>query len=297
MSRLYPALDVVSTRRLDDENVDHLLAEIDDEHPTAIEPDAGCVRIFFATAEARDRAAARLTASDPDVACTPIDVPDENWAERSQAALEPVRVGRLVVTPPWREAEALALDRGDGRAPIVVIIQPSMGFGTGHHATTRLCLALLGESEATGARVLDVGTGSGVLAIASWRLGASEAVAIDYDPDALQSANENVHLNGADTAVRTSTIDLDAGGNALFSLGLFDIVLANLTGAMLIRHAATLAGAVAAGGRLIVSGCQSDEAAGVRLACEAAELQLDNRLDEDEWVALAFTSPSAPTAR
>ncbi len=297
MSRLYPALDVVSTRRLDDESVDRLLAEIDEEHPIAIEGSDDRLRLFFTTAETRARAAVRLIALDPDLTCTPVDVPDEDWAERSQAALEPVRVGRVVVTPPWRDNEARPGEDADGLSPIVVRIQPSMGFGTGHHATTRLCLTLLQAHDISGARVLDVGTGSGVLAIASWRLGARAALAIDYDPDALQSATENITLNEAGAAVRAAAVDLDHGSAALAEFGTFEIVLANLTGAMLSRHATTLAGAVAPGGRLIASGLMTDEVTNVQRACESAALQFDARIDEDEWVALAFTNPSASIGR
>lgn len=297
MSRLYPALDVVSPRPLDDETADRLLAEIDEEHPVAVEGSDDRLRIFFTTTETRGRAAVRLIALEPDLTCTPVDVSDEDWAERSQAALEPVRVGRLVIAPPWRNPEGSAAESPDGRPPIIVRIQPSMGFGTGHHATTRLCLALLQARDISGARVLDVGTGSGVLAIASSRLGARETVAIDCDPDALQSATENIHLNGAERAVRAVLVDLDEGAAALSVFGGFEIVVANLTGAMLSRHATTLAGAVTPGGRLIASGLMTDEAAAVQRAFESAALQFDARVDEDEWVALAFTNPSASTAR
>ncbi len=116
-----------------------------------------------------------------------------------------------------------------------------MGFGTGHHATTRLCLRLLQELELRGARVLDVGTGSGVLALAAWKLGASDVVAIDNDPDALDNARDNIARNGAAAAIDIICDDLDT-----LRIQRADVVLANLTGAVLVRYADAVTQALAA---------------------------------------------------
>ena len=134
-------------------------------------------------------------------------------------------------------------------------------------------------------RVLDVGTGSGVLAIAAARLGASDVRGIDVDPDAVASARENLDLNPDAKPVRLETADLrDAG------LAQADIVLANLTGAVLIGTASLLAGAVAPGGSLIVSGLQVHERADVLAAF--ADLQLSSSAEDGEWVALTFNRPT-----
>ena len=155
-----------------------------------------------------------------------------------------------------------------------------MGFGTGHHATTRLCLSALQRTPVAGAFVLDVGTGSGILAIAAARLGAAQARGIDSDADAIQSANENLARN---PEVRTVRFDI---AEIAPDLPRADIVLANLTGALLARVASTLLDALNPGGTLIVSGILAAEEEAVRLAFSNVETVW--RQQEDEWIGLMF---------
>jgi ribosomal protein L11 methyltransferase len=211
-------------------------------------------------------------------------VSDEDWAARSQAELGPVRVGRLVVAPPWTAPDDPAL-RTAGAQDIVVSIQPSMGFGTGHHASTRLCLRLLQDLPLAEAEVLDVGTGSGVLAIAAARLGARHVVAIEVDEDALTAARENVERNGAGDVVVATQADAAALDGAATT---FDVVLANLTGAVLIGLSSTMSRLTGPRGVLIASGFTIDEADRVRDAFAAADLPIAEQREEDEWVALAL---------
>ncbi len=279
MPKQWPALDVRFTAAAPDErasDADRLAAVLDDLRPTAIEERDEGWRVFFGSAAERD-AAGRVLAGRAEVDASPLDVPDEDWARRSQEALGTVRVGRLVVAPPW-----LAQGAAERPDDLVVTILPSMGFGTGHHQTTRLCLALLQGRNPAGLSVLDVGSGSGVLALAAWRLGAAPVLAVDDDADAVAAAGENLELNGAAAA-----ITLRHGDFRLMPGLAADVVLANLTGTLLLRQAGTLAAAVAPGGSLIASGLTLDEEAAVSGALGLL-LSPVSRLVEGEWVGLRF---------
>ena len=208
---------------------------------------------------------------------------DEDWAQRSQANLTPITVGHITVAPPWFVHEAVGGPQPPS-AGITITILPSMGFGTGHHATTRLCLAALQRIDVGGKTVLDVGTGSGVLAIAAATLGAREARGIDFDPDAIANARENLTLNQGVGHVRFDVADLREA-----SIARADIVLANLTGAVLVQNAARLSSAVIPGGALILSGLQTHERDQVGQAFAGAALAWSE--EEAGWVAMLFNLP------
>ncbi|MCC7044818.1 MAG: 50S ribosomal protein L11 methyltransferase [Acidobacteria bacterium] len=284
--RTYPAIDITWPASPSDDDVEQLMAALDDHGPTAVEEQPGGVRVFFGGLADRDAAAATTHDVLPGVTVTPLLVPDDNWAERSQAALRPVRVDRVIVAPPWTLEEVRGSGAAAGDGPIIIAIQPSMGFGTGHHQSTRLCLKLLQRHPATGASVLDVGTGSGVLAIAAWKLGAANALGIDVDRDALTAAAENVEMNHSGQSVTLELADITQGTGTL--AGRFDLVFANITGAMLQRHAAAVASALAPGGLLISSGFQAHELDDVTAAFAATGLERIDDAEEDTWMAAAF---------
>jgi ribosomal protein L11 methyltransferase len=255
-----------------------MLGIVDDFAPSAIEEREESVRVFFSTAAARDAAREAL---GPGFASTAIEVSDEDWARRSQENLQPITVGRITVAPPWAQAPGPESRDPSPQPPSIrIVITPSMGFGTGHHATTRLCLAALQALDLKGLVVLDVGTGSGVLAIAAERLGASKATGIDVDPDALQSARDNLTANPDVRGVSFDLVDLTAT-----SLPAADVVTANLTGAMLVRSATTLLGAVRPAGTLIVSGILAHERDEVCRAMAPARVWWER--EEDGWVGVA----------
>jgi ribosomal protein L11 methyltransferase len=247
--KTYPAL----TFRFVDPDI--LAALVDDFSPTAIEPREADVRVFFGNARDRDAAQRALA---PRFDASAIDVPDDDWARRSQEGLQPISVGGITIVPGSTFQVA--------SRPLAIVIQPSMGFGTGHHATTRLCLAALQTLDLRGRDVLDVGTGSGVLAIAADRLGAARAAGIDYDADAIRSARENLVLNPETRHVTFDVVDFTAA-------------------ALLVRSASRLAGAVRPGGTLVLSGLLAHEREEVRRAFAGMDLTWEG--EEDGWVGIA----------
>ncbi len=260
MVRTWPALDVHHVPEL-------LEAALVDYHVTAINEGDEVWRVFFHDADERDRAASGLRAAFDGLSLRAVDVPDEDWAARSQASLRAVHVGRVIVAPPWD-------------APVTVVVQPSMGFGTGHHATTRLCLAAMQELDMRGMTVIDVGTGSGVLAIAASLLGAANVIAIDDDADALGAARENLGLNPrARVSLQVGDLRDAAPANA-------DVVLANLTGALLVTAADRLRQLTDSSGRLILSGFMAAEENDVLRAF--APLAVEHRAQEEEWLCVTL---------
>jgi ribosomal protein L11 methyltransferase len=255
-----------------------LYARLDDFEPLAIhEHDAGDgLRVFFRSGARRDAAMAALGREFVGRLehLARIDLPDERWAERSQAQLTPVQVGAVIVAPPWAIPAPSALH--------VVVIQPSMGFGTGHHATTRLCLRLLQDRPLEGASVIDIGTGSGVLAIAAWKLGAARVLAVDCDPDALDNARDNLVLNEASGAIALMNADL-----SVFDAPPAEVVTANLTSAVLQRHARELRRALRPGGHLIISGFAPGDLPAIEAAFGA---RASESATEGAWCAARFVS-------
>ena len=291
----FPALDLQWRSGPDASELVELLHTVLDEfEPQAIHDheSAGGWRVFFKTPRQRDRAAEALRASFGHrlAAVAAVDVPDEEWARRSQAGLTPIRIGRIVVAPPWAIppsdeslASGLRPPSSDLRPPasdLLIVIDPSTGFGTGHHETTRLCLSLLQDVELAGRQVIDVGTGSGVLAIAAAKLGASSVVAMDEDPEALRNARENVERNGV-----AGIVDLREEDLASFHCEPAEVVVANLTGAEIQRQASRLASLVETGGTLIVSGFNVAEAADI---ARALDRPAERELSEGDWAAGSF---------
>lgn len=280
-ARTWPVLRLELARPLTDADRDRLLMDVDDTASIGLEEDPAGVSLYFLQPEERDAAHDSLARAgwDTHATLTVLDVPDDGWAAKSQADLPAIRVGRIVVSPPWDvvrvRAELRALP--DVERPDLIEIEPSTGFGTGHHQSTRLCLEALQRIDVTGLDVLDLGTGSGVLAIAAVRRGAHAAVAIDPDQDAIDAAADSVARNRA-TAVSLRTTGLDDP-----TLPPAPLVFANLTGVLLRREAARIQALIVPGGRAILSGFTDDEAPWVQQAFDGCDLEA--RFDEESWVA------------
>lgn len=230
-------------------------------------------RVCFGDATTRDAAHAAVDAQAlAGLSTTAVDLPDDDWVARSQASLTAVHAGRFIVAPPWD----LPATTPEGLR--VIVIEPSMGFGTGHHQTTRLCLAAMSALDLAGRSVLDLGTGSGVLAMAASWLGARDIRGVDIDADAIAAAERSAALNTLPTPVAFDTADVFVTPPAPA-----DVVLANLTGAMLIRSAREIAALTTPGGALVISGFMAYERPGVEAALDAFEVTA--RSQEDEWCA------------
>jgi ribosomal protein L11 methyltransferase len=209
---------------------------------------------------------------------------DVDWAERWKEHFKPLPIGpRVWIVPSWEY---------DFRAPsgaVVITLDPGMAFGTGQHATTALCLELLeaGLTEPGSRRLLDVGCGSGILAIAAARLGCDEVLAIDNDPVAVSVAHENVAQNGVGEVVRASADDVAAVAQS------FDWVVANIIAHTLIELARPLVERTRPGGSLVLSGVLTGQADEVIAAMGSAARELGrsppvvvDRRNRDEWIAV-----------
>ncbi len=304
--RRWPALVIRSDRTAAPLELEELLAALlDDFAPLAIEdlrelplPPGGLWdptfppvpdpppaplqwRVFFSSHVDRDSAAAAIRIAHPDVAVHPEDVDDGDWAARSQRSLTAITAGEFVVAPPWD------VPRQPTPGAKVVVVDPSRGFGTGHHASTRLCLRALSDIEVRGARVADLGTGSGVLAMAAMLKGARQVLALDIDPEAIDSARASAKLNPRVGDIAWLVADFrDRGWDALTG-GPFDVVLANLTAGMLMSSATRIVGLIKKRGVLIASGFDEAERAGVEQSLGLSEAA---SYAEDGWVGLVFRS-------
>jgi ribosomal protein L11 methyltransferase len=213
---------------------------------------------------------------DPDFSFDYATLPDRDWNENWKKNFSPIDIGNnLTIVPSWLERTA---DR------IALIIDPGMVFGTGYHETTRTCLSLIEKysGQTAGRSFLDVGTGTGILAIGAATLGFGDVVAVDIDPLAVDAAIKNSELNGLDNvSVREGDITAVEGS--------FDFITANLLSEILIGIAAELALRLNPGGIAVLSGMLPGQDADVLRAFEKEGSSLMERIDTGNWVTLVVS--------
>jgi ribosomal protein L11 methyltransferase len=207
-------------------------------------------------------------------------VAEADWADAWKEHFHPLRVGRhIVVKPTWREYEANSRD-------IIIEIDPGMAFGTGLHPTTQMCLLVLEEQVRSGMRVLDLGTGSGILALAAVKLGADVVLALDTDPVAVASARENIQQSGLVDRITVIQGSIDQ------VTGVYDLVVVNILAKVIVALTQEgLAQCVRPGGQWVTAGIIESQVPEVTSALEAAGLQVTAQRQIFDWVTLTGSRP------
>lgn len=207
--------------------------------------------------------------------CRVGSLPDRDWLEKWKKSFKPLIVAPdLVIQPSWWRGKKLPKP-----GAVVVTIDPKTAFGSGHHPSTRLALVALGERVKPGHRILDYGCGSGILAIYAAKLGASEVLGIDNDPEAVVCAKENVVQNRVEKSVRVRTHPRTV------KRGYYDIAVANIDIVTLTKLAPRIIGALREGGVVIFSGILENQRSLMSKMWRQSGLRTLKVLREGEWIA------------
>lgn len=206
----------------------------------------------------------------------------QNWNEQWEKTIQPMQVGKFYIRPTWTPVET-----PDGL--LLLEIDPKMAFGTGYHETTRLMLRMLPNCVEQGVHVLDVGTGTGVLAIAALKLGANHVFGFDIDEWSYVNATENAHLNGVidHFEVKEGSFEVIPAGKT------YDLVLANVNRNMLLSTARQITDQVKNGGTLVLSGLLDVDEDAIMNNEDYAALEHIERMQENEWICLRFIKRDA----
>ena len=241
----------------------------------------GLCRVKFYTSEDEDgamlRAATRAAVPGEDILETPVR--DEDWENNWKAYYKPIPVGeRLLIVPQWEEIPE-STDR------VVLRLDPGLIFGTGNHATTQMCLEAVQTLPVEGASVLDLGCGSGILAIAALLLGAKDAVGVDVDPKAPDVVLENAALNSAADRLTALAGDCvaDSGLRARLSERSYDVIFANIVADVILRLAPAVRPLLAPGGVFIASGIIGGREDEVAAALKSAGLTVSEHRTRENW--------------
>lgn len=281
-------VDVCIQERLD---AGELLSRLDDSAVQGAWEDEGVVHLYWAEDQWDDEKLASVQSVLADLVQSsrviPLSVqrvPSQDWNEAWTRSVKPLRIGRLVIRPSW---EPITLSPND----IEIVLDPKQAFGTGHHATTRMLLEWLQEGIRGGEEVLDVGTGSAILAMAAVKLGATSAIGVEIDSVAVDCAREYVAQNGLN-----DQIDIIAGTLADLPQErrqTVDLVLANLDRQTVLNLADDLACSALRGASILVSGILVEQQTEIADRFSSLGLACLERREEEGWVALKFLRPES----
>ncbi|MBX3303772.1 MAG: 50S ribosomal protein L11 methyltransferase [Nitrospira sp.] len=268
-----------------------LLSRLDDAFVQGAWEGQGLVRLYWPEDQWSEerlatlrQAISGLAPSCGEVSVSVKQIPSKDWNEAWARSVKPLRIGRLVIRPTW---EPVALGLND----IEIVLDPKQAFGTGHHATTRMLLMWLQQDIRGGEQVLDVGTGSAILAMAAVKLGAASAIGVDHDSVAADCAREYVGLNGLHDRIEIiggTLADLPQEKRTTP-----DLVLANLDRQTILDVSDNLAGSTLRGARIMISGILVDQRIEIldrfsNLGCVCVE-----QCEEEGWVAMKFLRPES----
>lgn len=280
-------VDVCIQETLD---VSELLSRLDDATLQGAWENEGEVHLYWAEDQWNEDRFSALRAAladllvssqEPSLSVTP--VPAQDWNEAWARSVKPLRIGRFVIRPSW---DLVTL----GPRDLEIILDPKQAFGTGHHATTRMLLEWLHEDIRGGEQILDVGTGSAILAMAAVKLGAASAVGVEIDPVAADCAREYVELNHLADRIEIVTGTLTAVPQQQSTP---DLVLANLDRQTVLSLAEDLATLTRRGAPIVVSGILSEQQAEIVERFSDFGLVCSKQREDEGWVALTFLQPES----
>lgn len=268
-----------------------LLSRLDDAEVQGAWEDEGKVHLYWAEAQwnegrlsALRLALADLAESNQAQSLSVTLVPAQDWNEAWARSVKPLRIGRFVIRPSWEPVTLAPRD-------LEIILDPKQAFGTGHHATTRMLLEWLQENIRGGEEIVDVGTGSAILAMAAVKLGANSAVGIEIDPVAVDCAKEYVEQNGLREQIEIlcgTLADLPQEKRQPV-----DLVLANLDRQTALSLAEDLASVAFGGARVLVSGILVEQESEIVERFSHLGLVCADRRDDEGWVVMQFLKPES----